>query len=248
VSAPRLRAVLFDAGNTLMHLDYGFIVEVLAAHGHPATPLAVQSAEYAAKGAIDRALAPGAPPGGVERLLWPDPRSGRPSYFATVLHALGISGDATVGVLAALHAHNAVDCLWRVIEPDTHAVLDALRARGLALGVVSNADGRVEADLARRGLGRHFATVVDSHVVGVEKPDARIFRLALERLGVEARAALYVGDVFAIDVLGARGAGLDAVLIDPLGRYPGAPDARWIRALAELPALLDAGAVRSRGE
>jgi len=113
-------------------------------------------------------------------------------------------------------------------------VLDALRARGLALGVVSNADGRVEADLVRAGLRGRFATVVDSHVVGVEKPDPAIFHLALAHMDAEPATTLYVGDVFSIDVLGARSAGLAAVLLDPLGDYPGADGCPRIRRLAEL--------------
>jgi FMN phosphatase YigB (HAD superfamily) len=72
----------------------------------------------------------------------------------------------------------------------------------------------------------------------VEKPDPAIFALALERLGAPPDTAMYVGDVFSIDVLGARRAGLDAVLIDTLGRYPGAVDCARISRLADLLDLL----------
>jgi HAD superfamily hydrolase (TIGR01509 family) len=173
-----------------------------------------------------------------EVLLWRDDAARRPSYFAIVLEAVGVPQEATARVLDVLEGHNRARCLWRVMEPDTPAVLDALRARGFRLGVVSNADGRVEADLARSGLGARFATIVDSHVVGVEKPDPAIFRIALARLGAAPETTLYVGDVFAIDVLGARRAGLAAALIDPLGRYPGPIDCPRIRGLAELLELL----------
>ena len=114
------------------------------------------------------------------------------------------------------------------------AVLDALLARRLALGVGSDADGRVEADLVRAGLRPRFATVVDSHVVGVEKPDPAMFRLALVRMGAKPATTLYVGDVFSIDVLGAHSAGLAAVLLGPLGEYPGADGCPRMRRLAEL--------------
>jgi putative hydrolase of the HAD superfamily len=229
-----VRTVLFDVGNTIFHLDYAFIVSVLAEHGHQTTPRWLRYAEYHAKEAIDRALASHTP----DFVLWRDDAARRPSYFATVLEALGIPPDETKRVLDALEEHNRARCLWRVMEPDTPAVLDALAARGFALGVVSNADGRVEADLVRAGLRDRFATVVDSHVVGVEKPDPAIFRIALKRMGAEAGTALYVGDVFSIDVLGARRAGLAAALIDPLGGYPGAVDCPRIRRLADLLDLL----------
>ncbi len=237
-----IRFVLFDAGNTLLHLDYAFIADVLGEHGHPVEPLAIRIAEYAAKAALDRALAAQvARPESIERLVWPDGADPRPSYFAVVLHELGIPPDGATRVLEVLHAHNRTHSLWRVVEPDTPRVLDALRARGLTLAVISNADGRMEADLERHGLAARFATVVDSHLVGVEKPDPRIFALALARLGAAPEAAIHVGDMLAIDVLGARRAGIRGVLMDRLGRYPGAVDCPRISRLAELIDLLFPG-------
>jgi putative hydrolase of the HAD superfamily len=232
--ATTVRAVLFDAGNTLVHLDYPFIADVLQEHGCGRTVMEIRLAEYAAKAAIDRELAPSvATPESVEGLLWPTGGE-RPSYFAVALHQLGIETEKAPPILEALRRHNEADCLWRVIQPETVGVLDELRRRGLILGVVSNADGRIEGDLERRGLSPYFETVVDSHVVGVEKPDARIFEIALERMGARADEALYVGDVFAIDVMGARRAGLDAVLLDTLGGYRGKIDCRRIANLNDL--------------
>lgn len=234
MSRADLRAVLFDAGNTLAHLDYGFIAGVLEAHGHARTPLEIRIAEYSAKAAIDAHLTPTAAAENVEGLLWRAAPRQRPSYFGTVMQALDVPDTATQPILDALQVHNQAQCLWRVVEPDTADVLAALRARGLTLAVISNADGRVEADLERYGLRPHFATVVDSHVVGVEKPHPGIFNIALERLQAAPETALYVGDVFSIDVLGARRAGLDAVLLDTLGRYPGSIDCPRIGRLREL--------------
>jgi putative hydrolase of the HAD superfamily len=91
--------------------------------------------------------------------------------------------------------------------------LARLRQAGLKLGVVSNSDGRVEQALAAAGLREYFDVVIDSALVGVEKPDPRIFHAALEALGVAPEEALYVGDLYEIDVLGARAAGMEAVLL-----------------------------------
>jgi HAD superfamily hydrolase (TIGR01549 family) len=117
--------------------------------------------------------------------------------------------------------------------PGAAAALAALRARGFRVGVVSNADGRVAALLEAAGLAPHLETIVDSHLEGVEKPDPEIFRRALARLGVAAHRTAYVGDIFAIDVLGARAAGLSAILIDETGAYADAECPR-IASLAEL--------------
>ena len=70
---------------------------------------------------------------------------------------------------------------------------------------------------ARLGLARFFDTIVDSTEVGIEKPDVRIFEHALREMKVAAAEAVYVGDVFKVDVLGARAAGLRPILFDPHG-------------------------------
>jgi putative hydrolase of the HAD superfamily len=235
-----IHTVLFDAGNTLMHLDYAFIAGVLAEHGHSVDVSDIRVAEYAAKAAVDRHFAAvehrASKP---EGFIWPDrSEAERPSYFGIILKEIGVREPTDTLVLEKLRLANEEDCLWRIIAEDTGKVLDNLRRRGFALAVVSNADGRVEADLLRRGLGGHFQTVVDSFLVGVEKPDPRIFQLALDRVETEAQHAVFVGDVFALDVLGARRAGLEAVLLDPLDRYPNDPDCPRIRSLSELLDLL----------
>ena len=235
---PGKRAVLFDAGNTLLHVDYGHVAAVLRARGHAVEPGAVQAAEYASKAALDRALAPDAvPEPSVQGLLWRGP-DGRPSYFATMIANLGIAEADVLPALAALEADNRMRSLWRVVEPGTEEVLVELGRRGLVLGVISNSDGRIEADLLAAGLGTHFAFVLDSSVVGVEKPDPAIFALALSRLALPAEDTVYVGDVYAIDVLGARRAGIEGVLMDPVGCYEAPPDCPRIRTLAELLPLL----------
>lgn len=234
----RKRAVLFDVGNTLLHVDYAHVADVLRAEGHAVDAGAVRVAEYVAKAALDRALAPDAvPEPSVQGLLWRRP-DGRPSYFATLIASLGIPDARVLAALATLEADNRARSLWRVVESDTADVLAELRARGFALAVISNSDGRIEADLVAAGLGPHFACVLDSTVVGMEKPDPRIFALALSRLGVPADEAVYVGDVYAIDVLGARRAGIEGILVDPLGRYQAPPDCPRIRTLSELLPLL----------
>ena len=103
---------------------------------------------------------------------------------------------------------------------------------GYRLGVVSNADGRVRALLEAAGVSPFLEFVVDSAEVGVEKPDARIFLAATERLGLAPAACAYVGDIYEIDVEGSRRAGLHPILIGE-GHAP-----ETVRRVAHLPDLL----------
>ena len=99
--------------------------------------------------------------------------------------------------------------------------------------VVVNTSFRGESQIYQ--AGKYFDVVVDSALVGVEKPDPAIFRPALEALDVTAAEAVYVGDLYEVDVVGAQAAGLEAVLLDPDGDRRSAP----CRAVASLSALAD---------
>ena len=90
--------------------------------------------------------------------------------------------------------------------------------RGSNSAIVSNADG-LAGDAKRLGLAQFFDVIIDSQVVGVEKPNPKIFQLALDALGVRPRSEMYAGDIYAIDMLGARAAGIEAKLIDQHGMY-----------------------------
>ena len=108
----------------------------------------------------------------------------------------------------------------RSLEPDAEAALALARRAGLATAVISNSNGTIAEILDTLGLGRHLDFVIDSSKVGVEKPDPRIFHIALERAQLRPEHAAYIGDLYSIDVLGARAAGLDAVLMDPGRCWP----------------------------
>jgi HAD superfamily hydrolase (TIGR01509 family) len=225
-----LSTVVFDVGNTLQHLDYAFIADTITASGRSTTASEVAFADYEAKAAVDalmRARASGSD------------QARRIPYFQTILHALDVPAAVHGEVLGALYAEDARRSLWRVMHPRTPSVLAELRRRGFTLAVVSNADGRVPEALASCGIAGYFAAIIDSSLVGVEKPDPRIFALALEACGTPPAEAVYVGDIYEVDVRGARAAGLDAVLLDPLARY-GDVDCVRVGAIEDLLALLPA--------
>jgi putative hydrolase of the HAD superfamily len=126
---------------------------------------------------------------------------------------------------------------WVPIAGAAEAMLQ-LEAAGYGLAIVSNAEGTMEKQLADGrvcsvdgGAVAKVAVVVDSHVVGIEKPDPRIFGLALDVLGVAPNRCVYVGDTVLFDVCGARAAGIEPVHVDPYGLCPD-DDHRHVTSLA----------------
>jgi putative hydrolase of the HAD superfamily len=148
-----------------------------------------------------------------------------------LVETLGLSLDpeALVATLVEAIAFEAY--------PDAPPALDALRARGMALAVVSNWDVSLGEALARTGLADRVDAVVVSALVGAAKPDPALFDAALERLGVAAVDAVHVGDTYDDDIVGARAAGVRPVLISRYGT-PAPADVEAIADLRELLALL----------
>lgn len=205
-----LKAVLFDAGNTLIWLDHPFIVEVLREHGVETTTEALMEAEYAAKLLMDEMARGG---------TGADDRTRGRIFFSEIFRQVGVPDEHMPPIAQRLFARHAERNLWGNVRARTAETLEALRRRGYRLGVISNADGRAEQALDAVGLGTHFELVIDSGRVGIDKPDPRIFRMAAEQMGVRPEEAVYVGDIYEIDVLGARAAGMQAILIDPLWKW-----------------------------
>lgn len=135
--------------------------------------------------------------------------------------------------------------IWRTVRSGAPAGLRTLASTGVAIAVVSNAFGTVQRDLLELELCHEgpgpavtVGAIVDSAVVGHEKPDPAIFHLALERLGgIDPRRAVHIGDSVVADVHGARGAGLHALHYDP-SRLCDDATHEHLHALTDLPALL----------
>jgi HAD superfamily hydrolase (TIGR01549 family) len=115
--------------------------------------------------------------------------------------------------------------------------LAAFRASGRRLVVLSNANGTLHRAFDRLGLTSSFDVIFDSYQEGVEKPDPRFFHIALERSGAEAATTMHVGDLYHVDVAGARAAGLTPALLDVGGLYPDC-DCLRVRSLTELVGVL----------
>jgi putative hydrolase of the HAD superfamily len=220
-----LRAVFFDAGGTLVHVDYGRVREaLLRAVGRAPSVAALTDAEYAGRAAVEAAME--AEPARRDSPRWQ-------VHFFGALTSLGFARDELLTAGPEIRAEHELANLWTVVHPGVRDALASVRGRGLTVACISNSNGTVADLLAHVGLGEVLDFVIDSGVVGVEKPDPAIFTLALERAGVGAAEAMHVGDLFAVDVVGARRAGIEPVLLDPLGRYAD----RGCRTAPDVPTL-----------
>ena len=100
---------------------------------------------------------------------------------------------------------------------------------GFKIGVISNSEGQVHRVVEFAGLTPVLDCLIDSHVVGVSKPDPKIFEIALNQVGVKGDKSWYVGDLYDVDVVGARRAGLTPVLYDVYNIHPEADCLRITR-------------------
>ena len=222
--------VFLDAGGVLCHPSWPRVADALVRHGAIVTPAALAAAEQKATYDIDKASVIGST----------DDRARGWLYFNLVLQHAGVAqSGATDAALAELREYHRRDNLWEHVEHDVEPALAALKARGLKLVVVSNANGRLRHLFERLGLSKWFDHLLDSHEWGVEKPDPRLFRLALEQAGADPSRTVHVGDLYYVDVIGARNAGLrEGVLFDMAGLYDGV-DCPRVESLAGLVEWID---------
>jgi putative hydrolase of the HAD superfamily len=135
------------------------------------------------------------------------------------------------------------------VAPDAMETLDRLRARGLRTAVASNAPFPPEMlhrQLRVNGVAERVDAVVFSSEVGRRKPAPELYLAALDRVGVAAADALYVGDRVVEDYDGPRALGMRAVLCTALARRPIPPHVPTIERLADLDRVLAAGPLETR--
>ena len=221
-----IETVFLDAGGVLVNPNWDRVSRHLAEHGVHVAPGVLEAAEPHAKKQLDTG----------EKIQATNDVTRGWLYFNLVLQHAGLVLDArTDAALQALATYHAERNLWESIPEGVPAALERLRASGRRLVVVSNSNGTVQPHFERLGLARYFDVLVDSFREGVEKPDPRIFELALERSGARRETTLHAGDFFHIDVVGARAAGLEAWLVDCASLYDGYD----CRRVSSLPHLVD---------
>jgi len=230
-----ISAILLDAGGVMIFPQPALLRPPLQTLGVSPDVASFERAHYRAMVVQDLA---GTPP--VAGTWWRE-------YLVGYMAACGVAEDRCRD-LAAEVAVATAGRAWTHVGTGVMSGLRALAALGLPMGVVSNSDGTVQAELRRLGVcyaangqepnaanGVRVGVVVDSAVVGVAKPDPAIFGIALEAIGVPASGTvLHVGDSLRYDVAGALAAGLQPVHLDPHGFCPAPDGHQHARTLAEL--------------
>jgi HAD superfamily hydrolase (TIGR01549 family) len=229
--AVSLATVFLDAGGVLVFPNWTRISNVLASHGIHVTPQMLASADHLAKHELDH-----------DSYIQSSSDNDRwLHYFELIFKHAGIELSArTQAVVEELRAYHQAHNLWELVPEDVRPALTRLRNLGLRLVVVSNANGTLAAAFQRLGLAPFVDFQIDSHDEGVEKPDPRLFQIALERAGAHAATTIHVGDIYHVDVVGARAAGIRAVLLDAADLY-GAYDCHRVRSLEEFVEYVVAG-------
>ena len=218
-----ITTLFLDAGGVIVVPNWRRVSSALAAHGVNVPAESLERADPLARRDLDL---------GTDKYANDQQRGWL--YFDLVLTHAGVPISAeTQAALADLQVYHADQNLWETVPDGVPEALDAFRALGLKLIVVSNANGRARFLLERLGLASRLAMVFDSHEEGVEKPDPRFFQIAMERSGATPDSTMHVGDLYHVDVEGARAAGLRPMLLDPLDLYEGF-DCERVRSLNEL--------------
>lgn len=216
----QIDTIFLDVGNTLISIDFDWIARELRARGFACEPAALRRAEAASRpGYSQRLFVDGVEPG--TNLFQ--------MYLTTIFERLDVTArlassdlqDLVTALRPVLRPDGKASVLWRAVMPQVPEALGRMRDRGLTLVVVSNSDGTAERSLEAAGLRPYLSDVIDSAIVGYEKPDARIFEHALRHSGARPERTLHVGDLYHADVTGARAAGIHAVLLDPFDDWTG---------------------------
>jgi putative hydrolase of the HAD superfamily len=211
-----LRAVFFDAGETLVHPHPSFpelLTRVLRDQGHEVDEAFVRDRLWVVSDRFLRASQ--------ENELWSTSAERSKAFWSSIYETfLGELGIEWTQHLAEVLYETFTDLSNYRLFDDVLDPLEALQERGLSLGLVSNFEEWLERLLESLDLIRFFDVRVISGSEGVEKPDPRIFEVALDRAGVEPKESAYVGDNVHFDIEPAQEVGMLAVLLDRRGRYP----------------------------
>ncbi len=199
---PKRRVIFFDVGNTLLFPNRAKILSPLPLDRHP-TLEQWQALERRTKLEFDQDMVGGR----VDHSFWW-------IFHTHLLEQL----EEESGVLEVLVENTRSSANWDQILPGTRDTLARI-GQNFRIAVISNSDGRINHVLSRCGIADCFESITDSGTVGVEKPLAEIFQAALNAMQASAAESLYVGDVYSVDYVGARNAGMQAVLFDVSGAY-----------------------------
>jgi putative hydrolase of the HAD superfamily len=232
-----VRAIFFDAGETLVYPHPSFaelFAEVLREEGHRMDPAKVQEVLHTSSEAFNELML------SEQALNWSTSIERSEALWNLVyrmfLTEAGIEEGEHTRLVKALYERFRSLASYR-LHPDAVPTLERLRTTDLTLGLISNFEDWLEQLLERLDIQRFFDVTVISGIEGVEKPDRRIFDIALERAGVDAASSVYVGDNPIFDAHAAQDAGMIPILIDRRGNHVDTDFTR-ITSLEDLPAAI----------
>lgn len=220
-----LETVFFDVGGTLVFQNPQATLGPLLDRGIEPSAQQLNRAERTAKRALDEFYSRPRPIN-TDYNYWD-------AYYTQLLGDLGITDNA---LKIDLMGRARTSANWDRLQPNTTETLREL-SRSYRLAVISNADGRIAQLLERLGVAEFFQTITDSGKIGHEKPDPRIFAAAIDSVRADPARSIYIGDIYSVDYVGARNAGMASLLLDRAGVYDDMPYAR-IDSLEKVPAAL----------
>ncbi len=204
--------LLFDAGGTLVFANIEWLSALLKKYGFSTNPNTLFKKTCEVNYLIDLHLSKS---GELKQ------KNFLRSFLGMMLSELVDTREKLDPIIEKIIFEDSKKSLWTYTFKWIRKTLERLKNEGYRMSVISNSDGRVEDILCETGLRSFMERVYDSHIIGISKPNVGIFDRALEDLSLAPKDALYIGDMFYIDVLGANRAGIPAIHLDPFGFYKG---------------------------
>ncbi len=221
--------LLFDAGGTIIFPNVEYLSNIMKEYGIDVSENYVLKKTCEVGYLVDVQLSKS------DELMWSE--GFLPTFLEMMLKDVVDSKKILSLIIEKITSEDKRKSLWTYTFDWVKEALFELKNKGYKMSVISNSDGRVEGILKEVGLRAFMDKVYDSHVVGITKPDKRIFTQALDELSISPTESVYVGDMFHIDVLGANMAGIPAIHLDPFNLYD-----KWkgfrIGSVRELPGVL----------
>ncbi|MFZ1011629.1 MAG: HAD family hydrolase [Candidatus Sulfotelmatobacter sp.] len=202
----RAQVIFFDVGNTLLFPNRSRMLAPIASDRHP-TLAEWQARERRTKREFDQGMQRGK----IDHSFWW-------MFHSSLLEDIGENASSRDALLPELVQNTQNSANWDQILPGTCEALERI-GQNFRIAIISNADGKIEQVLSRCGIAGCFESITDSGVIGIEKPRREIFEAALGAMKATAEESLYLGDVYSVDYVGAREAGMQAVLFDLAGAY-----------------------------
>lgn len=228
-------AFVFDVGGTLLCFDLDKMARAMV----DASAALGITLDFAQTRAVAAMLEHELPLRSQERLISLEQDNGQSfwdGYYGEGFRRLGVKGDVSAPAAGIRERFQRAE--FEMLFDDVIPTLEALTARGAALGILSNFSSNCEDVLRQMNVHRYFSFFVVSALAGVEKPDPRIFELAVQAANRPREEIVYIGDSIFHDMEGARGAGVAAVLVDRADQHPGWRGRR-VKSLTGLVELLD---------